>query len=232
MNKPTPVTDFSAFLIDHVITNNIKCNVTPGIINYQITDHLPTFIAFKAVVKSSSNSVNFYQCMKQCDSTKFCQDLQISFESFFNDMPELNLFNFNDAFQLFLNTLHIVINAHTPLKRCTGRQKRLHSKPWISKGLYISIRNKQNLYKTHYLKRLIDEKKIVKDIPTYVLYELKIAAKRFYLENLLKCTFSNPKENWQIMRELLLHKQHASAPSTTLTLEVNSIIVSDKEKNC
>ena len=94
--------------------------------------------------------------MKQFDSTKFCHDLQISLESFFNDMLELNLLNFNDAFQLFLNTQHIVINAHAPTKQCTIRQKRLQSKLWISKGFYVSKQNKQKLYKTHYLKGLID----------------------------------------------------------------------------
>ena len=159
LNKPTRITDSSASLIDHVITNNIKCHVTPGIMNYQITDHLPTFIALKNIKKPSSNSVKFYRCMKQFDSTKFCQDLQISLENFVNDMPELNLLNFNGAFQLFLNTLHIEINAHAPIKRCTRRQKRLQCKPWISKGLYVSIRNKQKLYKSHYLKGSINEKK-------------------------------------------------------------------------
>ena len=121
------ITDSSNFLINHLIANNIKCNITPSIINYQITAHLPTFIALNNVKKSTSNYVKFYRCMKQFDLTKFCQDLQISLETLFNNIPELKLLNFNDAFQLFLNTLHIVINAHAYLKRCTRRQKKSYN---------------------------------------------------------------------------------------------------------
>ena len=86
------------------------------------------------------------------------------FRKFFNDMSELNLLNFNDAFQRFLNTQHNVINAHAPLKRCTRRQKRLQCKPWISKGLYVSIRTTQKLYKSHYLKGRLIKKNFIKDI--------------------------------------------------------------------
>ena len=194
--------------------------------NYQITDHLPTFIALKNIKKPSSYSVKFYRCMKQFDSTKFRQDLQISLENFVNDMPELNLLNFNDAFQLFLNTLHIEINAHAPIKRCTRRQKRLQCKPWISKGLYVSIRNKQKLYKSHYLKGSINEKKFYKRYSN-LLTKLKTTSKKYYFENQLKSASSNPKETWRILRELLPHKQHTSVAPT---LEVNSSIVSNKEK--
>ena len=88
--------------------------------------------------------------MKQFDSTKFGQNLQISLEPLFKYMPELNLLNFNDDFQLFLNTLHIAINAHAPLKRCKRRQKRLQCKPWISKGLLYFYTKQTKLYKTQY----------------------------------------------------------------------------------
>ena len=59
LNKPARISDSSASLIDHVITNNIKCNFTPGIIRYQITNDFSIFIALKSIKKTSSNSEKF-----------------------------------------------------------------------------------------------------------------------------------------------------------------------------
>ena len=50
--------------------------------------------------------------MKQFDSLKFCQDLEMSLEKIFDDMPELDLLYFNDAFNHFLNAIQTVINTH------------------------------------------------------------------------------------------------------------------------
>ena len=116
--------------------------------------------------------------MKQFDSFKFCQDLQMSLENIFDDMPELDLLTFNDAFNHLLNAIQTVINTHTPpLKRCSRRQKKLERKSWISKGLFVSIRNKQKLYKTHYLKRSGDQKIFCKRYAN-LLTKLKTAAKK------------------------------------------------------
>ena len=122
-----------------------------------------------------------YRCMKQFDSTKFCQDWKYLWKVFFNDMPELNLLNFNDAIQLFLNKLCIVINARAFLKQWTRRKKRLQFKPWISKGLYTFIRTKtlQNslFERVDWRKKFFSKKKC-----SNLLTKLKIAAKNITLE--------------------------------------------------
>ena len=69
------------------------------------------------------DNIKFYRYMKHFDSFKFCQDLQMSLEKIFDDMPELDLLNFNDAFNHFLNEIQTVINTHAPLKRYSRRQK-------------------------------------------------------------------------------------------------------------
>ena len=138
LNKPTCVTDSSSTLIDHLITNIINCQIVPGIIDYQITDYLPTFIAMSNIKNQTYNNTKVYRYMKQFDSFKFCQDLQMSLEKIFDDMPELDLLNFTDAFHHFLNAIQTVINTHAPLKRCSRRQKKLERKSWTSKGLYVS----------------------------------------------------------------------------------------------
>ena len=177
LDKSTRITESSSTLIDHFVTNITKCKIIPGIIDYQITDHLPTFVTISNIKKHSHNTTKFYQNMKQFHSNKFCQDLQISLEEYFCSMPELDSLNFNDVFHHFVNTIKTVINTHAPLKQCSRRQKRLQRKSWISKGLYVSIRKKQKLYKTHYLRESNNQKAFYKRFAN-LLTKLKTAAKK------------------------------------------------------
>ena len=141
--------------------------------------------------------------MKQFDSNEFCQDLQISLEEYFCSMPELDLLNFNDVFHHSLNTIKTVINTHAPLKQCTRRQKRLQRKSWISKGLYVSVRKKQKWHKTHYLRGSNNNQKAFYKRYANLLTKLKTASRKLYFENQLKFVTNNPKETWNILRELL-----------------------------
>ena len=206
LDKSTRITESSSTLIDHLITNITKCKIVPGIIDYQITDHLPTFVTISNIKKHSHNTTKFYRNMKQFDSNEFCQDLQISLEEYFCSMPELDSLNFNDVFHHFLNTTKKVINTHAPLMQCTRRQKRLQRKSRISKGLYVSLRKKQKLYKTHYLCGSNNQKACYKRYAN-LLTKLKTAAKKLYFENQLKFVTNNPKEPWNILRELLPRKK-------------------------
>ena len=112
MNKSARVTNSSSTLIDLLISNIINCKIVSGIITYQITDHLPTFIAMSNIKSQSYDNTKFYRYVKQFDLFKFCQDLQMYLEKIFDDTPELDLLNFNDAFNHFLNAIQTVINAH------------------------------------------------------------------------------------------------------------------------
>ena len=53
-------------------------------------------------------------------------------------------------FEAFNNGTLQIINKHAPITSVSRNQKRLMSKPWITKGLFVSIRHKQSLYKTHF----------------------------------------------------------------------------------
>ena len=43
-------------------------------------------------------------------------------------------------------------------KKISRKQKRLQNKPWITKGLYILLKRKQNMHKTHYINGSSKEK--------------------------------------------------------------------------
>ena len=81
----------------------------------------------------------------------FKEDMQIKLNDLVNKQPTLNLANFNTIFDNFVHSVKLVIDRHAPLKNLSRRQRRLESKPWITKGLLISIKNKRRMLKTYYL---------------------------------------------------------------------------------
>ena len=64
--------------------------------------------------------------------------------------PTLNEKNFDLLFSKFVEAIKLTINNHSPLEKMTCRQKRLRTKPWITKGLLNSIKKKQKLHNSYY----------------------------------------------------------------------------------
>ena len=60
---------------------------------------------------------------------------------FINDSRDVN-----SVFSSFYNKCNKLINKHAPMKTISKRKAKLFSKPWITKGLRISVRIKNKLY--------------------------------------------------------------------------------------
>ena len=55
----------------------------------------------------------------------------------------------NEVDKLFSNFIELVsaaINTHAPLTKASRKKRKLMNKPWITKGILVSIRRKQKLY--------------------------------------------------------------------------------------
>ena len=61
---------------------------------------------------------------------------------------ELSPNAFNDH---FTQVISAVIDKHAPLQKALRRQKRIQRNPWLTKGILTSIKQKQKLYRTHFL---------------------------------------------------------------------------------
>ena len=57
--------------------------------------------------------------------------------------------NVNFIFSSFLDKLSELVDKHVPLKKLSKRKVKLLSKPWITKGIRISIKRKNKLYKLY-----------------------------------------------------------------------------------
>ena len=77
--------------------------------------------------------------------------MAVSVNDFASNLDGLTEQSFNDAFEAYIQVIHKVIDKHAPLKQMSRKQKKIKSKPWVTKSIYESIRLKNIMYKTHYL---------------------------------------------------------------------------------
>ena len=89
--------------------------------------------------------------MSHFSSETFNTDVEQFANRFLENLTEITADNFNNVFDYSTNTYKRIVDQHAPLKCLSRKKQRLHNKPWITKGVLISIRNKQKMYKTHFL---------------------------------------------------------------------------------
>ena len=89
----------------------------------------------------------------------------------------INANNFNFIFDDFIKRVRLIINFYAPLRQISRRQKRLRSKPWLTKGLLVSIKYKQKLYHSHFLSNDVDKKTYYKQYSNK-LNKIKTKAKK------------------------------------------------------
>ena len=135
------------------------------------------------------------------------------------------------AFQEFVDVVKNVVDKHASVKIASRQQNRLNKKPWITRGLMISIRKKQKLFVTHFLKGNDSQKSLYKQY-TNKLNKLKYHSKKMYLSREFEENKHNPQKIWKTINSLL-HKKTKTAdfPSENKSDE---IIVDDPTEiaNC
>ena len=104
--------------------------------------------------------------------------------------------NYEQAFQKFVHIVKSVVDKHAPLKIATRTQSKLNKKTWITRGLMTSIRKKQKLYKTHFLKGSDSEKSFYRQYANK-LNKLKYISKKIYLNRELEENIHNPRKIWK-----------------------------------
>ena len=120
IDKPTRITDISATLIDNIITNELRHNITCGILFNDISDHLPIFALCEYQIKRNTKMDTQYTRVINKDTiTLLTQELSLQS---WDDI--LNLYDVNQAYALFLNKFMGLFNKYCLIKRISP--KKLH----------------------------------------------------------------------------------------------------------
>ena len=145
IDKPTRVRQNSATLIDNIFVNNPEQVFVSGNIVSDISDHFLQFSVLNCTPELQKSSSR-----KARDFSHFSRD------SFVND---LMLVNWNDLIQTrgddvdilfssFYSKFNKILNKHAPMKTMSKRRLKKLSKPWITNGIRVSIKIKNQLF--HY----------------------------------------------------------------------------------
>ena len=206
----------STTLLDLVVTNGICRKINSGIIRSDVSDHFPVFCAVtnKLTSKNQLASETFYRDMKQFWADDYRKDLFSLLTNFVSALPRITANNFNSIFDTFAKTVADAINRHALLKKAFRKQIRLNLTPWITKGIMISFKNKQKIYKTHFINSDTFQKQFYN---TYAnkLTKVNFKSKQLYFQDELFRNKSNQLKTWDVIKALIYTtSKKAKLPNT------------------
>ena len=144
ITHPTRITTTSSTLLDHVYTNNVVGEHKSFILVEDVSDHLPVMVYSNlSLPKSEKSTVTLIRDAKNFEVEKFLDKLTEGME-LLGDIKEECIDNYTEK---FIDIFHKTLNLHAPLRKQSRKETKLKNKPWLSKGILISIQQKNLLYK-------------------------------------------------------------------------------------
>ena len=136
-------------LLDHFYSNYEENTIFSHILLSDISDHLSIIIIIKNFRPLTNISIKYRRCTKHFDAEKFLVDLSE---------------NIYDCFEKFNKIFNSVLNIHAPLQNLSCKQKQLNGKPWLTKGILISIKIKNKLLQNMIKTKMEKHKKTISKI--------------------------------------------------------------------
>ena len=187
ITKPTRVMDKTTTVIDHIITNDTAHSILPRVIPTSLTDHYAIMSKISKIEKLGKKlPISLYRKKNFCPEA-FSDNLDMKLGNLNSNNFPVNRDNFNKIFDQFVNLFAKIINKHAPLQRLSRKQKKLASKPWITKGILISTQKKMPCLELISLKVISLKKPCFSFIPIR-LQESKPYLKRFIFAPNLQAT--------------------------------------------
>ena len=183
----TRVTSRSSSIIDHIISNDVNHNTTPFVI--PVRDDLSD----PYVVGCCINDFSKYPLKKKQElfvrvksdlnselQLVFCEDLATNLSIYFEKLLALNTENYDKIFDGFSQTILSTIDIHAPKKKLSPTQQRLQNKPWLTKGILVSIRKRRFMFKSHFLLRNKGQKSFFRKYLNKLTKIIALAKKLYY----------------------------------------------------
>ena len=224
ITKPTRVTQTTATLIDHVLTNNFDIwgKHRQGILCTDMTDHYAVFhVAGNTMSKSKDYlSPTVKRDMSHRNVQKFIDKIQQVDWQIVTEIREPQ-----NAYTQFHNVISQTYYKCFPYKRYKSGYAT--KKPWITTAIRESIKTKNKLY--------INRNKGSNPVlqwQNYRMYRNKLnhlirKAERKYYQDMLLENKSNLKKSWQILKGIINKRKYRSAVQE---FDSNGTIIKDGEQ--
>ena len=96
-------------------------------------------------------SKNYYRSdFRNYDNEIQAKNVESSLSTFFVNSDCITRTNYDKTFETFTAIIKSEIDKLAPVTKLSRRKSKLAIKPWISKGVWVSIKKKQKLYKKAY----------------------------------------------------------------------------------
>jgi len=198
ITKPTRITHSSATLIDNIYVKGFHYSnyaSLPGILQYDISDHLPVFICLgKDISKKKPESVQFEH--RRVTDTAIAS---VNQELLSTDWSCLETTSVDEAYEYFINKIHEYIDKYAPIQTIKIPPMFIKREPWLTNGIMTSARVKQKLFNK--------SKGKPKDHPLsqrYIIYKtvfnkVKRKAKLIYTNEILARYKYNARKTWEFI---------------------------------
>ena len=148
-------------------------------------------------------------------------------DHFFSHLPEVSSTNFDAIFEEFYHIIKTITNTHALLQLLSSKQKRINSKPWITKGILISIKRKKTPYWSDY----VNGNEVAKSL--YKIYANKLKqiirlAKKLYFDKQQQSHQHDSRKLRKVLQKLPSKKSINSISHETY--DSNDILTSNPEE--
>jgi len=222
----------SITLIDNILTNNIDCSHTSGVLARNISDHQICFTIVNDRRRPESNTQQRLIEIERSDPE--------SFKKFENNLMQTNIYanlnkdihsDPNENCNLLVNTIMKIKSTYMPCKIVKFNKRKHKDQPWMTNKLLKQVNKKTNLYiklkQTPKLDRKYNTlKKKFKAYERTVKNNIQ-KTKREYYQNVFTLHKNNVKKTWHTIKETLNKYTKIDTPSEI----VNENITYDKEQD-
>ena len=206
ISSPTRITSTSATLIDNIFTKDYDNTFTSGNLVTTFSDHVAQILVvpIRNITRHKEPKTvlcDFQEILRNKDIIS--RDLQ---NTNWDTELQLNSENINISTEKFISKINNLINHWAPLKELSNAKQKLQNKPWITKGILKSIKNKNKQYKIMCrTKNLTKRKLIEQQFKTYKnnLLKLTRASKFNHYNNYFQENRLNLFKTWEGIRDII-----------------------------
>ena len=207
INHPTRIYGQSSTIIDNIFTNIIDSKIICGNILTNISEHFPQFLILR-----NANICYNYQDTFMYDYSRFNES------NFINDFNNID-FNYLDSgsdvdfnYNKFLDDVTSLVSKHMPNKKCSKRELKYRSKPWINSRIKKMMKVRDRLLRKWRYSNSESAFNLYKRFRNRVTNELK-KSKESYFQNYFAENKYNMKKLWHGIKSIISNNSSLSSIS-------------------
>ena len=202
INRPTRITQHSATLIDHIYTNKVCDVVSTGVVTYDISDHLGTYVTI--ALREHRGSID-YDYAKTAEANKINEENLAKFKDLLrneswdivHDTPGAQ-----GKYDKFIEIYQKHYDAAFPKTRPKRKNERKNPKPWILPWLEDACARKNKLY-IDFVKKPTEVEKVRYDkLDKFCRKHVDLAKQKYYTNFFNKYSDCSKKQ-WQMINGLM-----------------------------